>query len=442
MAPESGSVIDLTGAPLPGKRHWFFNPPPFCFAAETSDGWLGMGVEADPGQNRFSEYRYHGGDGFWLSLSYDGHTQVNGRYLLPGIGVDFGESEYAVLAGHCDGLRQAGLAPQVKRPKPDWWFRPMFCGWGAQCARAADERGRETPQAFLAALAFASDYSRQAEYERFLASLEAHGVWPGTVVLDDKWQRTYGENEADTQKWPDLPGFVAQQHARGRQVLLWLKAWDREGIPDDECIRNAAGLPLAVDPTSPGYESRLRASVRRMLGPDGYNADGFKVDFTHRIPVGPSLHLHGDSFALELMKRYLRIIYDEARRTKSDALVMTHTPNAYLADVTDMIRLNDMLDLTRLDDETAGMDIERTLSRRARVARIACPDALIDTDNWPVRSRAVWREYARLQPSIGVPSLYFSSHIDLTGEPLEEADYELIHEAWNGIDSPRPVRSR
>jgi hypothetical protein len=109
---------------------------------------------------------------------------------------------------------------------------------------------------------------------------------------------------------------------------------------------------------------------------------------------------------------------------------MTHTPHPYLADVLDMIRLNDMLDLTRLDDPTAGTDIAGTLALRARVARIACPEALIDTDNWPVRNKAVWREYVRLQPSIGVPSQYFCTHIDLTQEPLEADDYQLIREVW------------
>jgi hypothetical protein len=228
-------------------------------------------------------------------------------------------------------------------------------------------------------------------------------------------------------------------HRRGQHVLLWLKAWDREGVPDNECIRNAAGTPLAVDPTDPRFEARLRASVRRMLGPEGYDADGFKIDFTHRIPAGPATQLRGDTWGLELMKRYLGIIYDEAKDVKPDALIMTHTPHPYLADVTDMIRLNDMLDLTRLDDPSAGMNIGRTLALRATVARIACPDALIDTDNWPVRNRAVWRDYARLQPSIGVPSLYFASHVDLTGEPLTEPDYQLLREAWNGLYSPQPL---
>jgi hypothetical protein len=439
LSPDTGSVIDLTGAPLPGKRHWFFTPAPMCFAAQGGKGWVGLGVEAAPGSNQFSAYRYHGGDGFWLSLAYDGATAVDGRIVLPAIGFYFGPDELSVLQTHVVGLTREGMAPDVDRPKPGWWSRPMFCGWGAQCARAGDEWGREDANHFLAAMSHAAEYARQSEYAAFLSSLAGHGLCPGTIVIDDKWQETYGDNRVDVEKWPDLPGFIADRHAEGRHVLLWLKAWDREGVPDEECIRSASGRPLAVDPTHPGYQARLRESIRRMLGPDGYDADGFKIDFTHRIPVGPSLRLRGEARGLELMKVYLGIIYNEAKRVKADALVMTHTPHPYLADVTDMIRLNDMLDLTRLDDPSAGLDIRATLEQRAAVARIACPHALIDTDNWPVRNRAVWRDFVRLQPAVGVPSLYFSTHIDLTGEPLEEADYQLLHEAWNGIDSTHPV---
>jgi hypothetical protein len=235
---------------------------------------------------------------------------------------------------------------------------------------------------------FAADYARQDIYQEFMDLLAARDLHPGTVVIDDKWQKTYGENQADAEKWPDLRRFVDERHAAGQKVLLWLKAWDREGVPDGECITNAAGMPLTVDPTNPAHERRLCASVRRMLSPDGYDADGFKIDFTHRIPVGPGIRLKGDTWGLELMKLYLRIIYQEAKRAKPDALIVTHTPHPYLADVLDMIRLNDMLDLTRLDDPMAGRDIGKTLAARAAVARAACPEALIDTDNWPVRDMA------------------------------------------------------
>jgi hypothetical protein len=319
----------------------------------------------------------------------------------------------------------------------------MFCGWGAQCALAAQRAGyrptgdpRIDGPAFLATMRGAPAWARQDAYERFLQILLEHQLRPSTVTIDDKWQATYGANEVDPDKWPDLPGFISRRHAAGQHVLLWLKAWDPEGVPADECVRNAAGTVLAVDPTNPCFERRLRDSVRRMLSVDGYHADGFKVDFTHRIPVGPGLRLCGRERGLELLKRYLEIIHSEAKQVKPDALIVTHTPHPYLADVLDMIRLNDMLDLTRLAEPVAGADIAATVSARARVARAACPEALIDTDNWPVRDRRSWREYVRLQPSLGIPSLYFADRIDLTQEPLDDGDYALIRESWKAAGWP------
>jgi hypothetical protein len=419
--PTAHSVIDMTGVPLPGRRDFYFTPPPFCYAFQLEGGaqWLSMGVEARPGAQRFTEYHYHGQFGFHLSLSYEGHTAVAGRYQLPSIGFDFADDELKALAAHVAALRALGSAPPGNvAGRAAWWSAPIFCGWGQQCHLANVEGGR------------APEYARQERYEEFLATLERHDVAPGIVVLDDKWQATYGENSVDQQKWPDLRGFIARQHARGRKVLLWLKAWDPEGLPPEECIVNAAGLPVALDPTSPALERRLRAAVRRMLGPDGYDADGFKIDFTARIPSGPGMRLAGDSWGLELMRRYLGLLYDEAKRAKPDSLIMAHTPNPYLSDVVDMIRLNDMVDLQLLDEGVVGRQTNAVMTLRARIAAIACPDALIDTDNWAVMDKATWRDYVSLQPDLGVPSLYFTTHIDVSGEPLEEEDYALIREAW------------
>lgn len=435
--PAGTASIDLTGGPLPGRRHWFFNPAPFCFAFRHAGGWLGAGVETMQGENSFSEYAYTGGNSFYLTLRFDGRTRVNGRYELPSIGLTFAQTEYEALAAHVSSVQSAETKRAAPSSSPTWWQRPMFCGWGAQCARAAADNGYTVADGqlpnvhrFLATMFDASQYARQNFYEEALAHLARHRLHPGSIVIDDKWQQTYGENLADSVKWPDLRGFIQTRHAAGQHVLLWLKAWDSEGIPNAQCIRNAAGTPLAVDPTNPSYAARLRAAVRHMLSPEGYDADGFKIDFTHRIPVGPGLVLHKSLHGLELMKCLLTHIHDEAKRVKPDALIITHTPHPYLADVLDTVRLNDMLDLTRLDDPLTGPSIEDTVRRRARVARIACPEALIDTDNWPVRNRAAWRDYTRLQPTIGVPSLYFTDRIDLTQEPFEEADYALLREVW------------
>lgn len=411
FSPGEGVAIDLMGVPLPGRANWFFTPPPFLFAFQSELGWLGMGVESKPGENLFTEYAYHGRrPGFHLSLAYEGHTRVSGSCVLPAIGIDFAPDEYEVLAAHIKALEVNGCVPVVdRRHRPAWWQEPIFCGWGSQCYAAALEKGK------------APDFSRQSLYEEFLNQLDANDVSPGIVVLDDKWQEAYGENQIDGTKWPDLPGFIQRQHARGRRVLLWLKAWDPEGIPAEECITNAHGLPLAVDPSNPAFEERLRRSVRRMLSAEGYNADGFKIDFTARIPSGPGIRTYGEAWGLELMKLYLAILYQEAKRVKPDALVMTHTPHPYLTDVLDMVRLNDI----NLDK-----DVNQAMTLRYKIASLACPGAIIDTDNWPIKDKASWQMYLQIQPTLGVPSLYYATHIDATREPLTDQDYALIRSVW------------
>jgi hypothetical protein len=66
--PDSGSLIDLNGVPLPGKQSWFFTPPPFCFAFASGKQWFSMGVEASPGAKRYTQYEYRGQPGaFYLA---------------------------------------------------------------------------------------------------------------------------------------------------------------------------------------------------------------------------------------------------------------------------------------------------------------------------------------------------------------------------------------
>ena len=44
------------------------------------------------------------------------------------------------------------------------------------------------------------------------------------------------------------------------------------------------------------------------------------------------------------------------------------------------------------------------MTHRAKVAEVACPEAIIDTDNWPITNKSDWRDYTVVQPKLGVPS--------------------------------------
>jgi hypothetical protein len=424
------AVIGVSGDGALGRGHWFFTPAPLCLAFATEDvddpeeavagGWLSLAVAAPVSELGFVQLAYQPADrAFHLLLDYEGHTEASGRFDAPALVLTPGcETPYAALRTHRDDLAGRGAAPSVRqRDVPAWWREPMFCGWGAQCGLSAGGGGP------------APSLATQANYDAFLATLAGEGLIPGTVVIDDKWQEAYGTNTVDRSKWPDLPGWIDQRRQLGQHVLLWWKAWDAEGLPDELCIRTPEGKPAGLDPTNPEARSVLHDAIAHMLGPDGIDADGLKIDFTARTPSGQALEAHGQGWGIALLHELLSVVYAAAKEVKPDALVITHTPHPSFADVTDMVRLNDML---RLDDPGL-LPVDSVVPQmrfRGRVASAALPDVLVDTDDWCVPDKRTWREYLELKPQLGVPSLYYATHLDWSGERLDETDYAALRGVW------------
>lgn len=417
------AVIGVTGDGDPGRHHWFFTPAPLylAFAAEDEREWLDLGLAAPVEQLTFVEVAYAPRDGgFHLRLEYEGQTRVDGAFAAPVLVLTPGVPDPETgLRRHRDDLAARGAAPPVReRARPAWWSEPMFCGWGAQF-HLFETTG-------VSAMAQAT----QANYDAFLARLEAGGVSPGTVVLDDKWQAGYGTNEPDEEKWPDLKGWIAAQHERGRRVLLWWKAWDPEGLDPELCVRTPVGVPIAVDPSNPAAREAIAAQMARLLAPDGLDADGLKIDFTARTPSGRALVRHGAEWGIALLHRLLAAVRDGAKAAKPDALLVTQAPHPAFVDVADMIRLNDMIG--------GHESVVPQMRFRAGVVRAACPELLVDTDDWRVPSLAAWREYLEVKPELGVPSLYYATHLDATGEALGQEDYHLLRQVWNRYQAMRP----
>jgi hypothetical protein len=434
---ESASIGVVSGSE-PGRGRWFFTPGPFVFATNRdvapdpvtlpAGPWLAFGLDAIAGEAGFTEIAYRAIDrGFGFVLDYDGHTSVEGTWSSPDLVLARAEDPYAAIADQRNRLRTGEPASSAspvsttgatQPASPAWWREPMFCGWGAQCADAASDG---------LPMSAAAGRATQARYDAWLDHLERRGIVPGTVVIDDRWQASYGTNEPDPDKWPDLRSWIAARHERGQRVLLWYKAWDAEGLPPTACVRTTSGVPIGLDPTSREGEAAIRDSVRIMLGSDGLAADGLKIDFTARTPSGRATTHHGPEWGVDLLRRLLEILAEEARRVRPDALLVAHSPNAIVAPFVGMIRLNDAL---RLDDPNPDVDIVPQMRYRAAIAAAACPDHLIDTDDWAVPDLATWRAYTAIKPELGVPALYFATHLDRTGERFEDRDYALIRETW------------
>jgi hypothetical protein len=279
-----------------------------------------------------------------------------------------------------------------------------------------------------------ADLSTQERYDSFLDQLSEHGLDPGTVVIDDRWQSQYGTGEVDRARWPDLRGWIAARHAEDRRVLLWWKAWDPSGLDPALCVRRPDGVPVAADPSNPGYQTLVRDAIARLLGPDGFDADGLKVDFTAQTPSGPALVRHGREWGIELLLSLIRLLHGAAVAVKPDALVITHCVNPSFGAYTGMIRLNDAL---RLSDPRPWKPVVPQMVHRARIVHAAMPNHLVDTDDWAMPDLDTFREYLAVQGSLGVPALYYTTHIDQSGEALEERDYATIRRLWEQARPPQ-----
>jgi hypothetical protein len=460
---SAGACLGIVGDATAGRLHGIFSPPPLCLAFGREPArhathvpagdWLTVGLLAAVDELRFTALRYAPLDGgFLLEFDYEGHTTVAGSFLTPAVVLRRVADPWTGLATYRDDLVRSGFAPAAPAaPAADWWAEPIFCGWGAQCAGAPIPGQPRSHPYYLRDLGpavvppgvpTAFDLARQDRYDGWLAALAEHGLVPGTVVVDDRWQLAYGTGEPDPSRWPDMRGWIADRQAAGQRVLLWWKAWDPTGLPASQCVTDPAGTPVAVDPGSPAYLAHLAEIVARLLGPDGLNADGFKVDFTQRAPSGSGLRRPGvpadAPWGIAALHRMLDALYRAAKATKPDALVVTHTPHPGFGDVCDMVRLNDLLER---DPAGGVVPAVEQLTFRHAVVRAALPHHPIDTDQWPIADVEQWRSYVVAQSRLGVPALYYVERMDRSGEELSAADLALVADSWHAYRAHRACRA-
>jgi len=209
------------------------------------------------------------------------------------------------------------------------------------------------------------------------------------------------------------------------KVVLWLNAWVRDGLPEDECALRD-GQPVSADPTNPRYKKRLRASVLNMLSPEGLDADGFKIDGTSFIPMGPGLSTYGGIYGYELQRELFSIYWNAAIEAKPDAFVSLFTANPYFRDLCNNVRLGDLYSFYGRPEDT--------MRERAALYRIAMPGKPIDTDGTSRFSLAEDPlEEWDIQLELGTPTLYeIETHLHLRGfhpgvvRPFEPEEYDRL----------------
>lgn len=389
--PEIGSQNHyFTMAEEAKIRIQLMTPPPFCFPlmTEEKDKWFGLGLVAKKGEHNFDSLTYKNISArFILSTEIMCKKEVAGVWETPAIFGCPGKDEWDVLKKYSEYYYD-NICERQASYKARWWQGPFFCGWGEQAILA----GKYGTDIFGAA--------SQAAYTEMSEHLDALGLCPSAIIIDDKWQKNYGECLPDEKKWNDLRAFADEQHKKGRKVVLWFKCWNPEGLCDDECIK-LWNLPVAADPTNPKYINRTEKTVYKLLSSDEgcYNCDGFKIDFADCLPANSEISTYEKGIGgVELIKRLILTIRNAAKKVKRDALINCSGCHPYMADVTDQVRLHDYDERLR--------SIKTYMGFRSKLYSAMLPDSLVDTDFPSFAGHKDTMEYVRFAPKLGVPDLY------------------------------------
>lgn len=390
------------------------SPPPlvYPFYMSNYDKWFGLGVVAMPGNYNFDLFSYTPGSPQFFELPLYGRYNVQDCWESQGIVGCPGNDAFDVIANYAEWHYQHG---GCQRPDfsdiPKWWKGPIFCGWGEQGTMR--QQGKY-PNIFAAAT--------QETYTHISRKLDENGLNASFLIIDDKWQETYGSLLPDKTKWPDLRAFADAEHAKGRKVVLWFKNWNMEGLPEDECALSYNN-PYTADPTNDKYVERLKKAIYTLFSSDEgcYDCDGFKMDFTSCMPLGYGVWPRKPIYGIEMLKLYFKIVYETAKSVKPDAIINSSCCHPYFSDVIDQARLHDYNGNLRCATEL--------MNYRQKLFRAVFPGISIDTDAGSPASRRDFMRYLQEQPKIGVPDLYYISELEKA--PYSKKDLETLKEIWD-----------
>jgi hypothetical protein len=208
--------------------------------------------------------------------------------------------------------------------------------------------------------------------------------------------------------------------------------WKHDQAPAHMCILNDKGERLSLDPESPTFRKQLQEDVTRLISPQGYDFDGFFLDFTAELPAGAAPRQEGGRWGMELLHEYVRLIHEAAKAAKPDAMILSHCCHPYFADVVDVFRLNDYA--------FKNPTLVEQMRYRASIAK-ASSDWLINTDGWCMYDIGEWRKMLRAAPETGIPASWFTHGVfgegSLTYEAFTEQDYAEWKDIWTRYHAER-----
>lgn len=299
----------------------------------------------------------------------------------------------------------------------------------------------------------------------------------GVFMVDDNWQKYYGNFDFKPERFPDPKGMIDQLHADGFRIMLWICPFVSPDSPEfrelqqkgflikQKGTHRAAIIPwwngysACYDLSNPAAAAHLKQQLRTMQ--EKYGVDGFKFDagdIDHY--QNPNLEFYDPSATSVDMCGYwarigLDFPFNEYRagwKMGGQPLVQRlgdkdYSWNAVRLLIPDMISAGllgyayacpDMIgggqfgsflgvDQSKLDQEL----IVRSCQVHALMPMMqfsVAPWRILDEEHL-----AICRKYARLHEEMGSYILGLARHAARTGEPIiRHMEYAFPHQGFTG----------
>jgi hypothetical protein len=199
---------------------------------------------------------------------------------------------------------------------------PAFDTWGEETA--ADKTQSKFDEALLV-----------STYE----GLKASGMRPGTFIIDQKWEGSYGLLQHAEDRFPHFDQFLERLRKDGYRLGMWaafIRCDDPAavGLKVDHMLRNVDGKPITkqeknrdyylYDFTQPEVERVLRERVKTFVS--RYKPDLVKFDFGYELPslsygAPKNMEWAGE----RLLMKGVALIVDAIHEINPDVVVMYYS---------------------------------------------------------------------------------------------------------------------
>lgn len=365
---------------------------------------------------------------YWLE---EGEELESPHFMITLTKDEVGSGGNKMLQTYTDILVREGLVePKKTDDMPAWWFSPMWCSWGDQHTHL--------DSADVVSTAFTQNMRQQAAdaicpafVDRVVERIAEHDLPVRTLLVDDRWYTHWGDMDADTNKFPDFRGYIDSLHEKGFKVMAWASIW-RASVESklykehpewflvhhyDRDHHNADDTDVVAFDFSnqEAADAFLDELLTRLLSdqPGCYNLDGIKFDWPflipHNYPYADRSWVGKENTTYKTQK----MIYDKAKKIKSNALIIGVTPHPFFQDAHDIIRTYDV----------STYDI-RVHMERADYIKSLCPGMPVAMDEHVFYQN--FFRYMEDGSKKGIPMMYNLLRFNGDGHAYTEEDYQKL----------------